>query len=689
MRSRWIAGALATVGLLTVLAPVAQARPSGLGIVTTLAGDGYARYPRPGVTMKLLNPEGVVVRNGSAVVADTFNHRILRMSSTGQVDLVAGTGDGGFSGDGGDPQAARLNVPMGPALDASGAVYFADRDNNRVRKVAADGSIVTTIAGGAGGSIVTTIAGGAGGGFGGDGGPATAAGLASPNGVAVDQAGNVFIADTFDNRIRKVSPQGVISTVAGSGPTGPFDGAYAGDGGPATNARLNQPTSVAVAGDSTLYIADTGHGRIRRVTPAGVITTYSTVAAGAVSLDPSGNLLTATRDNQIMRIPLSGPPTFIAGNGSSTSSGDGGPATAAGVASPTGVAMDTDGSMFITQADSHVRKVAISGTISTPAGGGTAIPAVDGPVAGIAVQTTGIALAPDGAIVIADHYRIRRLANGVFSTLAGTGVGGTGGDGGPATQAQFSGPSGIVLAPDGSLYVADANVIRKVYPDGTIRRYAGTGAYGFSGDGGPATQATFRSLGGLALDGAGNLYVADTSNERVRRINPDGIVTTVAGSGDRSGPLGDGGPALMASLYEPDHVGIDAAGALYIADPGNVRLRKVANGTITTVAGNGQDSYSGDGGPATAAGLHVSDFAWDAAGVLYVLDSHHQRIRRITPDGLISTVAGTGVIGFNGDNQLATATQLTFPNSIRVGRDGSVYFGDGYGLRLRKITFNG
>jgi sugar lactone lactonase YvrE len=420
-----------------------------------------------------------------------------------------------------------------------------------------------------------------------------------------------------------------------------------------------------------------------------LITTYSTVAAGAVSLDPNGNLLTATRDNQIMRIPLSGPPTFVAGNGSGTSSGDDGPATAAGVASPTGVAMDTDGTMFITQADSHVRKVAVSGTISTQAGGGTAIPAVDGPVAGIAVESGGIALDGAGAIVIADHYRIRRLANGVFSTLAGTGVRGTGGDGGPATQAQFYGPSGIALAPDGSLYVSDANVIRKVYPDGTIRRYAGTGGSGFSGDGGPATQATFSGPSSLALDGAGNLYVADTRNNRIRRIGPDGIIATVAGTGDRNGPLGDGGPALQASLYEPDHVGIDAAGSLYIADSGNVRLRKVANGTITTVAGNGQDTWSGDGGPATAAGLHVSDFAWDAAGILYVLDSHHQRIRRITPDGLISTVAGTGVIGFNGDNQLATATQLTFPNSIRVGQDGSVYFGDGYGFRIRKITFNG
>lgn len=676
MRSRWVAGTLAALGLLTVLAPAAQATPAALGIVTTLAGDGYPRYPRPGNATSLYNPEGIVARNGGGFFTDTFNHRILRLDTNGKVDLVAGTGEAGFSGDGGNPQAARLNAPMGLAMDDANAIYFADRDNARVRKISSNG--------------ITTIAGNGGSGFGGDGGPATNAALAGPNGVAVDKAGNVYVVDTFHHRIRKVTPQGVISTVAGSGPSDPFGGAFAGDGGLAVNARLNGPTSVAVAGDGTLYIADSGNRRVRRVTPDGVISTYSTFWAGTVAVDSAGNLFITRQDvDVVMKVPLSGAPFVVAGNGSATTSGDGGPATQAGVPAPTGVSADTDGSVLITQADSHVRRVAPNGVISTPVGGGTGVPAVNGPVAGIAVDAGSMLFDPSGAIVFVDHYRIRRLADGVFSTLVGNGFPGTGGDGGPASQAQLDSPGGIVLAPDGSLYVSDGNVIRKVYPDGTIRRYAGTGTYGSTGDGGPATQATFGFPGSLALDRAGNLYLTDRGSQRIRRIDTDGVVTTVAGTGDPLGPLGDGGPATQASLYSPGAIAFDPAGSLYIGDTVHYRLRKVTNGIITTVAGNGQEAFSGDGGPATQAGLTVGGFAWDATGALYLSDFKNSRIRRITPQGVISTVAGTGVAGFNGDNQLATATQLNYPGSVLVGPDGSLTFADTINFRIRKITFNG
>ena len=337
-------------------------------------------------------------------------------------------------------------------------------------------------------------------------------------------------------------PGGVIRTVAGTNQRG-----YAGDGGSATSAAFDQPRAAAVGPDGSVYIADTFNHRVRRVDPRGAVTT-------------------------------------LVGTGQAAYSGDGGPAGAATLHWPHGVAVD-------------------------PAGAG---------------------------LFIADsaNHRIRRvdLASGIVSTVAGNGAAGAAGDGGPAVAAQLQDPKAVWVAPSGDLYIADSGNerIRRVDPSGTISTIAGTGVPGYGGDGGPALAAQFDGPRGLAGDSAGNLYVADDNNNRIRRIEPSGVVTTLAGTG-AADFSGDGGPAHSAPLNHPRGVAVDGRGNVFIADSMNARIRMVdPAGMISTGAGCGRHGFGGDGGPATVARMfEPRGVAVDAAGQLFVADTYNDRIRRV------------------------------------------------------------
>jgi len=545
-----------------------------------------------------------------------------------------------FRGDGGPAVNAPLGWIRGVAVDSSGSAFAADPDNHLVVKISPAG-------------VLSVVAGNGTQGFSGDGGLATSASLRDPGGIVVDAAGNLYIADTSNQRIRKVTPAGIITTLAGNRSFG-----FAGDGGPATSASLGYPEGIALDAAGNFYIADTWNGRIRKVTPSGIINT-------------------------------------VAGDGTSGFSGDGGLATSASL-DPSGLVVDAVGNLYIAdRANDRIRKVTATGTISTVAGGGSSLS--DGVPATSAHLSFpwGVAIDRAGNIYVADtnYSQVRKVTPaGIISTVAGNRSFGFAGDGRPATEASLYFPNGVAVDAVGNAYIADTfnNRIRKVTPAGIISTVAGNGSFRFSGDGGPATSASFRLPGGVAVDTAGNLFVADKDNHRVRRITQTRTINTVAGDGTAVFS-GDGGPGTSASLRFPNGVAVDLTGNIYIADAQNRRVRKVSTaGTISTVAGNGGSDFSGDGGPATGAGIFVPDgVALDAAGNLYIADRENNRIRKVTPTGTISTVAGNGVRGFSGDGGSATATALNYPTGVAVDAAGNLFIADHQNNRIRKVTSAG
>jgi sugar lactone lactonase YvrE len=678
------------------------------GIITTVAGTNWPSYfgdGGPATSADLNKPQGVAVEAfGNLFFADQNNQRIRKVSADGIITTVAGNGTTNYSGDGGTAISASLNYPVGVAVDAFGNLFIADGNNHRIREVNTDG-IITTVAGDG-----TTA-------FSGDGGVATNAGL-GPSGMTVDSAGNLFIADQYNNRIRKVDTDGIITTVAGNGTRN-----FSGDGSAATNASLFAPSGVAVDSSGNLFIADFGNNRIREVGANGIITTVAgsgpyggtapvfsgdggpatnaTLAVpNGVALDSSGNLFIAdTGNGRIRKVSTNGIITTVAGNGSVLGYfGDGGPATNASLPNLASVAVDASGNLFIADTyNQRIRKVNANGIITTFAGGGIG----DGAAAINASLNYphGVAVDASGNLFITDdlNNRIREVnANGIITTIAGDGTAAFSGDGSAATNATLDDPFDVALDASGNLFVADSgnSRLRELSTNGIIATVAGNGTSAYSGDGGAAIHAGC-TFAGVAVDASGNLFIADTYNQRIRKVNADGIITTVAGNGTNAF-AGDGGAATNSSLSHPYDVAVDASGNLFIADQGNNRVRKVStNGIITTVAGNGYTNmygaagYSGDGGAATNAGLNgPSGVTLDASGDLFIADTGNQRIREVRPNGIITTVAGSQqyVMGYSGDGGPATNAGLSNPGSVAVDISGNLFIADQYNQRIRKVT---
>ena len=534
--------------------------------------------------------------------------------------------------------------------------------------------------------------------------PGAQASLGFVHAVAANAAGDVFIIEeSYPIVVRLDHITGILSLIAGNGTSG-----FSGENGPATSAQLSSPSGLAVDSAGNLYIADTGNRRIRKISN-GVITTVAgngtlgfsgdngpAISAQlnfpfGVAVDSTGNLYISDA-NRIRKIS-NGVITTAAGISGFPGgfSGDNGPATSAQLSEPTGLAVDSAGNLYIADTgNNRIRKVS-NGVITTVAGGGTG--GDNGPATNAALNlilpSSGVAVDSAGNLYIGEPDRIRKVSNGVITTVAGGGAPAPlVGDNGPATSAPLSYVYGVAVDSAADLFIADhdSERIRKV-ANGVITTVAG-GGYSL-GDNGPATGAQLNFSQGIAVDAGGNVYIVDSSNSLIRKVS-NGVVTTVAGTGTiggfAAGFSGDNGPATNAHLAFPSGVAVDTTGNIYIADNNNLRLREVSNGVITTVAGNGTLGFSGDNGPATSAQLVSPEgVAVDSAGNLYVSEAN--RIRKIS-NGVITTVAGISGFagGFSGDNGPATSAQLTSPSGLAVDSAGNLYIADTGNGRIRKIS---
>lgn len=634
--------------------------------INTVVGGGPA-----GGTAKsafIAYPGGSVRdKAGNTYISSNWDHYVFKLDTAGKVSVFAGQGYADFSGDGGPASSAALNTPGGLAIDSAGDLYIADVGNNRIRRVDGTTGIITTVAG----SSTPNMFGY--GGYGGDGGPATEALLNSPYTVAVDSQGNLFIADYLNFCIRRVDASTqVITTVAGTGTAG-----YNGDNIQATTAEIDYALTVIVDKSDNLYIADSGNNRIRRV------------------------------DGKTQVI------TTVAGNGTAGFKGDGGLATKAELSFPNGVTEDAAQNLYVVDTNNdRVRLVSaktkkIKTIVGTGVGGfkGDGGPATKAEI----TDSSGGYIDASGNLLIADSGNQRvRIVNkkGVINPLAG---GGNAGDKGKATKALLSYPTSVAFDKSGNMFIGEAGtpVVREVSASGTITTVAGTGSEGFSGDGGLATKAQFWLISGVAVDHTGNLFIADYANLRVRRVDhATHKVSTYAGNGMACSapPCGDGGPATKASLSSMLSLAVDGAGNLYIADPYDQVIRCVlavvggcgdsshhyAVGDIITAAGDyvkctSGTSSCGDGGPATSASLkYPFGVALDPSGNIFIADTLDNRIRRVDAQtGIITAFAFDGQFNFSGDDGPALQATMAWPLAVAADAKGNVFVGGGYNMPLR------
>ncbi len=581
---------------------------------------------------------------------------------------------------------ARFSYPGGSAFDGAGNMFLADSRNAVIRKIDSAGN-VTTIAGGV---SQTGSADGSG----------AAARFDSPADVALDGAGNVYVADTNNSTIRKITPAGVVSTFAGSA------GQVGADDGKGSAARFAGPGALVCDRHGNLYVADTYNNTIRKITPDGSVSTLAGMAGSyghadgkgpeaqfgnpsSMAIDPDGNLVVADGTHTVRRVTPAGMVTTLAGmpwqNGNQD--GAGASATFSGLS---GITVDGGGNVFVFDGWSHtLRKITPAGQVSTVTGKAGTVGNVDGSAAQALLKGPA-RLSSDraGNVYVSDNNSaLRRVApDGTVSTWAGrTGAAGT--VDGTGNAARFSFPNGIAIDAQKNLYVADQDnqTIRKISSAGVVTTLAGSaGAYGHKD--GTGAQAQFAGPGGVAVDAAGNLYVTEFNHHVVRKITPAGVVTTLAGAPGESGYADGSGAEVRFS--GPNNVAVDKAGNVFVADYYNNAIRKITPaGVVSTFAG-AKDAGSADGTGSAARFRYPNSMAFDAAGNMLVTDSANGTVRRITPAGVVTTIAGlAGSLG-RADGS-GSAARFNMPWGIAVAGSGAIYVADAGNNLVRKIDSTG
>jgi sugar lactone lactonase YvrE len=587
--------------------------------ITTLAGPACERGAADGSggTAGFFNPGGVATDSaGNVYVADTYNQTIRKISPEGAVTTLAGVA-GSVGGGDGKRSAARFSYPNSVATDSSGNVYITA--NNRIRRITQAGE-VTTLAGTMEGFVGSTD------------GTANAAKFNFPNGAAVDLDGNVFIAEPNSHTIRKITPAGMVTTFAGlAGHSGDADGT-------GSAARFNYPNGVATDGDGNIYVADRNNETIRRITPAGLVTTFAGLAGARGDAD--------------------------------------GAASAARFQEPLGVATSGSGDVFVVS-EHAIRKITPAGVVSTLAASNLLAGSAVSPATFRAL--TSVAADRDGNVYAADISTIWKVtAQGEITTLAGWNIGSEDGTG---SRARFWFPFGAAADHSGNVYISDSanHTIRKISPAGVVTTFAGRPGVHGSADG-AAPAARFWNPGGLTMDGSGNLLVADSGNNTIRRITPAGDVLTIAGKAGVPPDLVNGA-ATVARFNNPARLVTDHAGNVYVVDQFNEVIRKITPaGIVSTLAGS-RFVGSEDGDGTSASFNSPSQIAIDADDNLYVADTMNHTIRKITLSGVVTTFAGRAGTSGSNDGPLSSAL-FNEPVGIAIDRSGNIYVSSDYALRM-------
>jgi sugar lactone lactonase YvrE len=662
MSTRFLCGVLLAIPLSLAAQNYRVDTVAGFG---TFGGDGGA------ASAALLIPAAVAVdSNGTLYVSDSGNNRIRRIDASGTITTLIGRGYGTFRGDNGSAAQAGISTANSMALDRAGNLYFTDDANQRIREVTTSG-LVFTVAGN--GNCGTTAAGV----------KATQAPLCDVESVAVDGQGRVFFGS--EAQVWMIAADGTLVLVAG---TGGFSST--GDNGPATSAQIGYPGSLAVDPNGNVFIADQFNFGIREVTADKVIHTVVTIGGNtattvALALDPAGNLYYATGTKLIFKL-VSGSSLTVA--------------ALTGVNDASYLAVDASGAIYVSSiTNQRVLKVT-NGNAAVIAGAypydldplpdqATHVRLHLNPLLiGLAVDSAGNIYFPelDGDLV----QRIDKVTPAGAMSALNT----------PAklpTNGDFT-VQAVAVGPASAIYFSTFTQVYRLESNGTVTLIAGAPGFPSAvGDGGPATAAKISNPSSLAFDAGGNLYITEPFDSRVRKVTPQGIITTFAGNG-HAGYSGDGGPASAALLSTPVDVKTDASGNVFIADLTASVVRKVSpGGIITTVAGTGTSGFSGDGGPATQATMSgAAAVAVDPAGNLFIADrpsaastispaADNNRIRMVNTFGIISTIAGPQP-GYNGEGISSTAAALGGPVALATDAQGNLYVNESTTQRIRKFT---